>query len=954
MYTEKKEEKFLNLNILNRKRAKSKSNGKFKNKSRNHARHFHNKRGKHIILPKEDEIKEQKNIENVKLNFRHFFHINWENQVFSKEAQKIGEIIDGQIYWFLINSSYFIEENIEDYIQILKDKYCAKIAVAEYKENMNNTNNNGLNLIENNKNNEEKLNMISFDVNNNKENDFNKSKNIKSIMNFVDYDKKGKYFINAFGYNQGKTNLNIFRNKLKNYIDIVHQINQKKIYNLEQKANIIEENYNNNNKNNNDIYIKWINDNPLLEKNNLSYSIHNNYMNYLFDKEKKNLLKQDIILNNEKLNKLVDKESLEIKEEKEDEDVYLNRCYVCNDGDVNQYPSYFECEQCGLKVHPNCYGIRLKQEPKRWKCDICKELSYENAVNMECILCPNKGGAMKRINVLKNPDILQKMANLNKRENENFSEINTSSSSLIMLNIQNNYLKKTDGFWVHLSCALWNEDIKFGYIDSKLNISFIDEHIIYKYNSLCNICNKDNCGPTIKCKIDNCNFQCHPECARLNNYYLEVGIINKVFIHNLYCHKHHQNRFAKTLNNINKYNIDSIFAFDDALNKLYQSYRLKYRREFYYPQKNEDCLIIEKYINLTESNNNLNENTNHNKKKYYKKKKNKFFTNIKNYQQIKIFEKENPELSEIVDMGKEMKAIILNSSENINNNINTLEYIIDDKNSTNNNNSINSLDINNYHHHDFVKNTISENSHKIYDNNHKNDNQNIIIIEHTQSKSNSSNYINLNNINYNNNISNSDNDMSDTTISHIKPNVEQFLSLEKEIELNKESFIVYLIGFLNNYYKTNRLILFKGDGCYYLSKDEEDNLLNDMYYDDLFSDEFPINEIQYKSLTPNLIKKYLKNIFPNEEAFNNLFINKIDCTLKKLKKNEKYKNKEIICKNMGNCIGKENGKYKLLSVDEFKYQILNDKNIPRFFLCNECLNNNGIEDEDEDEYEYDI
>ena len=939
MYTEIKEEKFLNLNILNRKRAKSKSHSRCKNKSKNHTKHFNIKKGKHIILPKEEEIKEQKNIENVKQNFRHFFHINWENSIFSKEAQKMGEIIDGLIYWFLINSSYFIEDNIQDYIQILKEKYCRKKAVAECDNNINNMNNN---LLDNINNNQEELNTNTFN-DNYKGKDINNSKSIISIMNFLNYDKKGKYFINAFGHNQGKSNLNIFKNKLKDYINIIHQINNNKIKNLEQKANFIEENYDKNNSNDNDTFIKWINDNPLLTKNNLSYSIHNNYINYLFDKEKKNLLKQDIILNNEKLNKLIEKEKQEKKEKEEDEE-YTNRCYVCNDGNVNEYPYYFECEQCGLKVHANCYGIKLKHEPKRWKCDICKELSYENAVNMECVLCPNKGGAMKKINILKNAEIFQKLVNIYVNKNENLSEINTSSSSLIIQN-ENNNLKKIDNVWVHLSCALWNDYIKLGYIDSKLNVNITDEQIIYKYNSLCNICNKDNCGPTIKCKIDNCNFQCHPECGRIYNYFLEVEIINKTFIHNIYCHKHHPNRFAKILNNINKYKIDSIFAFDDALNKLYQLYRLKYRKEFYYPQKNDDFLIIENYINLSESNN-INENSdnnNHNKKKNYRKKKNKYITNINNYHQIKVFENENQDLSEIMDEGKEIKAIILNTSNNIKNNINNLEYIIEDKNGNNSNNTI---DNNN---HDISKNQILDNSTKINYNNNKNENnQNIFIIENAQSKSNSSNYINLNHINYNNNIS--DNDMSDTTVSHIKPNFEPpFLSLEKEIEHNKESFIVYLIGFLNNYFKTNRLIVIKGDGDYHLSKNEDDNLLDEMYYDDLFSDDFPINEIQYKSLTPNLIKKYLKNIFPNEEAFNSLFINKIDSTLKKLKKNEKYKNREIICKNKENCIGSENGKYKLLNVDEFKYQILNDKNIPRFFLCSECLNNNENENENENE-----
>ena len=43
-----------------------------------------NKKANHKILPKDEEIKEEKKIENIKQNFHHFFYINWENSVFSK------------------------------------------------------------------------------------------------------------------------------------------------------------------------------------------------------------------------------------------------------------------------------------------------------------------------------------------------------------------------------------------------------------------------------------------------------------------------------------------------------------------------------------------------------------------------------------------------------------------------------------------------------------------------------------------------------------------------------------------------------------------------------------------------------------------------------------------------------------------------------------------------------
>ena len=97
--------------------------------------------------------------------------------------------------------------------------------------------------------------------------------------------------------------------------------------------------------------------------------------------------------------------------------------------------------------------------------------------------------------------------------------------------------------------------------------------------------------------------------------------------------------------------------------------------------------------------------------------------------------------------------------------------------------------------------------------------------------------------------------------------------------------------------------------------------------------------MQYKDLTTNLIKKYLKTIFPDENTFNKLFKSQIRTVLQKLKNNEKFKDKEIVCRNFSKCIGSQNGVYKLLSVEPFKYQILTEEKIPYSFICHACLNN---------------
>ena len=48
---------------------------------------------------------------------------------------------------------------------------------------------------------------------------------------------------------------------------------------------------------------------------------------------------------------------------------------------------------------------------------------------------------------------------------------------------------------------------------------------------ICNICNKRFYGPTIKCSSTKCNFRCHPECARANDYYFEMEIYYLYYQH---------------------------------------------------------------------------------------------------------------------------------------------------------------------------------------------------------------------------------------------------------------------------------------------------------------------------------------------------------------------------------------------------------------------------------------
>ena len=66
-------------------------------------------------------------------------------------------------------------------------------------------------------------------------------------------------------------------------------------------------------------------------------------------------------------------------------------------------PRPLTCVKCGLFVHAQCYGINLSNQnegqlsadAQAFSCDPCS--LNEDTRNLECVLCPNRGGALKAV-----------------------------------------------------------------------------------------------------------------------------------------------------------------------------------------------------------------------------------------------------------------------------------------------------------------------------------------------------------------------------------------------------------------------------------------------------------------------------------------------------------------------------------------------------------------------------
>lgn len=402
---------------------------------------------------------------------------------------------------------------------------------------------------------------------------------IFEIMEIFDYFQKKNNFPKPIPKDEEFSKFQLF---LKQKLAHLKNLNRLRVASLIEKVNDFQENQKNKENEFNLSLSRenYITTSPILKDNQLlnsSKKVLNNYCSSLhnFDLE---------IIKQKKKNEKIFESSEEITRTKNDENW---NCFICNNGFLENNDIFYECEQCKISVHQICYGI-LTDNIDHWVCDVCKKMSLNDAQNLECVLCPVRGGAMKQINL---PLECQYLKNLKKiRETQNLSQIPKSKYGTF------NYycvVPKNDGSeinkaWIHVSCALWHQEIHFGDFAKKMDIKFIDTIPYEKYMEKCCVCEKIGYGPTIKCNNNDCKFRCHPECARINGYRLEIESKNNVLNYNIYCFLHQPLKLPKVLETEYKYKEERIQNFANFLKKTYRNYEREYQKnisEFVHPTK---------------------------------------------------------------------------------------------------------------------------------------------------------------------------------------------------------------------------------------------------------------------------------------------------------------------------------------------------------------------------------
>ena len=194
-------------------------------------------------------------------------------------------------------------------------------------------------------------------------------------------------------------------------------------------------------------------------------------------------------------------------------------CRICSIVDESNGP-LLSCRHCRLTVHRQCYGDPDRELPVKWVCDQCLNDSSSQISNTyECRLCPVEHTDL--VEIFAPPKASHKKKTDREREKERLEKemVIEKTEQYRRDHMARGWplhpreaMKSTSGDnWVHILCAVFHPEIRFGDAKSLERAECIGSIPTNRWSQICQVCGGDK-GVCVNCK--QCAATYHITCAQ--------------------------------------------------------------------------------------------------------------------------------------------------------------------------------------------------------------------------------------------------------------------------------------------------------------------------------------------------------------------------------------------------------------------------------------------------------